>query len=311
MLRLLNRRLRALAVLGVAACGKKHDNRPALVADDTTTPAAATIVQAPPAGGSFAGEEGADLRADGRDEATRRADGTAEWSFELDSLDLRRKVTIRIALRSPESTTIVLRAIDAALPAPGMYGVMLPSTGASHHDPRMFRGDIHTTEAGSRRNYLLGSLNMDTVVIETPVDGGADSTIRGRIKFRGSRSADAKPGESTRDYVKHDVFGTFVAPQSMSAGPSVAVTPAMQEAVLRRALDGFVMTHMGAANADGAADSTKTTALARRFLESRWGGGAAVDSVMASGQAFHVRLRGRFVPTTCEVDSSNSQIVCR
>lgn len=301
-----NRRLCALALLGVAACEKKHDNRPALVADDTTTPAAATIMQPPPAGGSFTGEA-----SDGRPESTSRADGTAEWSYDLDSLDLRRKVTIRIALRTPDSTTVVLRAIDAALPAPGTYGVLLPSTGVSHHDSRTFRADIHTTEAGTRRNYVLGALDKDTVFIETPVEGGADSTIRGRIRLRGSRYADAKPGESTRDTMKHDVFGTFVAPQSMSAGPGVAVTPAMQEAVLRRALDGFVMTHTGGVNGDGAADSTKTTALARRFLESRWSGGAVVDSVLVSGQAYHVRLRGRFVPTICEVDGSNSQIVCR
>jgi len=287
-------RLSALALLGVAACGKKRDSRLALVVDDTTTPASATIVQPMPTGGSFTGEEGKDRA------SSARADGAAEWGFELDSLDLRRKVTIRIALRTPESAVIVLRAVDGAPPAPGTYRVMLPSTGASHHDPRTFRADIHTTESGTPRSYAPTASSVDSVFIEMPVDGGADSTIRGRIRLQGAS-----------DGATRSVAGTFVAPQSMSAGPNVIVTPEMQEHALRRALDGFMMTNAGSASRDGSADSTKKTALARRFLEGRWRDAAVVDSVFANGSAYHVRLRGRFVPTTCEVDSADPKIVCR
>jgi len=35
------------------------------------------------------------------------------------------------------------------------------------------------------------------------------------------------------------------------------------------------------------------------------------DSVFASGSAYHIRLRGRFAPTTCEIDSTDPKIVCR
>jgi len=287
-------RLSALALLGVAACSKKRENRLALVVDDTTTPAAATIVQPTPTGGSFTGEEV-------RDRGTStRADGTAEWGFELDTLDLRRKITIRIALRTPESTVIVLRAVDGAPPAPGTYRVMVPSAGMSHHDVRTFRADIHTIESGTRRSYTPDAATVDSVFVDVPVSGGADSTIRGRIRLQGSR-----------DGATHGVAGTFIAPQSMSAGPNVIVTPEMQETTLRRALDGFVMTNAGATSRDGAADSTKRTASARRFLEGRWRDAALVDSVFANGSAYHVRLRGRFVPTVCEVDSADPKVVCR
>ncbi len=287
-------RLSAFALFGVAACGKKRETRPALVVDDTTTPAAATIVQPMPTGGSFTGETAKNRM------TPTHADGTAEWGFELDSLDLRRKVTIRIALRTQESTMVVLRALDATPPGPGIYHVMRPSAGASHHDPRTFRADIHTTESGARHNYALGGSNADSVFIEMPVDGGADSTIRGRIRLQGAL-----------DGASHGIAGTFVAPQSMSAGPNVIVTPEMQENTLRRALDGFMMTNAGATNRDGPADSTRTTAMARRFLEGRWRDAAVVDSVFANGAAYHVRLRGRFAPMTCEVDGADPKIVCR
>lgn len=300
--------LGAAFFLAAVSCGRRHDT-----STDTTQPAlaTATATQVTPVFGSFAGDEGTDPRAEGRQEATRHVDGTAEWAYELDSLDLRRKVTIRIALHTPESTYVVLRALDDAPPAPGNYGVMLPATGLSHHDPRLFRADIHTMEVGHRRDYMLGMMKRDTVIIDAPTDGTADSTLRGRIRLRGSRYADAKPGQVIRDYVMHDVFGTFVAPQSSAAGPSVVVTPEMQERVLRRALDGFMMTNLGALNGDGAADSTKTSPLARRFLEGRWSAAAVIDSVMANGRTFHVRLRGRFAPTICEIDSKNTEIVCR
>src|SRR6516165_3211687 len=134
------RQLFALALLGGGACGQKRENRPALVGDDTTTPASATIVQPMPTGGSFAGEQGSNQI------APTHADGAAEWGYELDSLDLRRKVTIRSRIR--------------------LHGVH-----------------------------------------------GSAALV---------------------------VAGTFVAPQSMSAGPNVIVSPEMQERVLRRALDGFM-----------------------------------------------------------------------
>ena len=300
-----------LALLGAAACAGKSDKR-ADAAPDTSVPALATIVQAPPAGGTFVGEEGSDPRSEGRPEATVRAGGTAQWSYELDSLDLRRKVTIRIALNTPESTYVVLRALDDAPPAPGLYGTLLPATGVSHHDPHLFHADIHSTEVGRQRNYLLGSLNKDSVFIDPAPDGAPhDSTLRGRIRLRGSRFADQKGNEVLRDYVMHDVFGSFVAPQSMAAGPSVVVTPQMQEMTLRRALDGFMTTNMGAINGDGGMDSTMTSPLARRYLEARWGAAAVVDSLVASGRSYFIRLRGRFVPTMCEVDSRDTRILCR
>lgn len=301
-----------LVILGAAACGGKPDKRAALVDTTQSVPALATIVQAPPPGGSFSGEEGTDPRAEGGPEETKHAVGTAEWSYELDTLDLRRKVTIRIALRNAESTVVVLRALDDAPPAPGVYGVMLPATGTSHHDPRLFRADIHTAEVGAHRDYLLGMGKQDTVFVDAPPEGSAaDSTLRGRIRLHGFRYAEAKPGQVIRDYVMRDVFGTFVAPQSSAAGPSVVVTASMQELALRRALDGFMTTNMGAINGDGGRDSTLSSPLARRYLEARWGSAAVVDSLAVAGQSFHIRLRGRFAPTICEVDSRNTEIVCR
>lgn len=310
----LGRAIPLAAVALAPSCGGESDRRARVGESTRTAPAVAVAMQRPLAGGRVEVEEETDPSEEGRQEtmARARAEGFAEWALELDPFDLRRKVTIRIALRTPDSTLIVLRAIDSTPPAPGVYGVMLPSTGASHHDPQTFKADIHTTEVGQRRNYVLGGFDQDTVIIEAPPAGIADATLRGRIRLRGSRYADAKPGMGgLRDWVSRNVFGSFIAPRAAAPRPSVLVTPAMQEAVLRNALDGYVITNSGAINGDGPVDSTTTSERARRFLETRWSAAAVVDSVVVNGRAYHIRLRGRLVSMTCEVDSTDERITCR
>jgi hypothetical protein len=74
----------------------------------------------------------------------------------------------------------------------------------------------------------------------------------------------------------------------------------MQERVLRRALDGFMITSMGALNGDGDVDSTRDVVRARAFLESRWRESAIIERIAVTGQTYAITLRGRFVPVVGE-----------
>src|SRR6476659_5108876 len=84
--------------------------------------------------GQFVGRDSLDTRHEPATPGRVRSSvtGTATWTIELDSLDLRRKFTIRLALPAPSPVTIVLRAVDSLPPAPGTYELMIPSSGASH-----------------------------------------------------------------------------------------------------------------------------------------------------------------------------------
>lgn len=291
-----------------AACGRV--NR-APVRDSVVAQRAAPVVAtaaAQPAAGSFRGDESVKAESEGRPESVASVTGTAAWSIELDTVDLRRKLTIRIALNTPEATVIELRAADSVAPASGTYGIMLPSTGASHH-AGTYRVDMHATEAGRTRYYLGTGVQGDLVTIESPASGVADFSLTGRVNLSGDRYADATPGALLHDYASRRVTGVFVAPPSRGSPPEIVITPALQEKVLRRALDGFAITQSGASNGDGGVDSTTSSPLARSFLESRWGAAASIESITVNGQDSDIRLRGRYVPVTCSM-KNGGRVTC-
>jgi hypothetical protein len=239
----------------------------------------------------------------------RGVEGKASWAIELDTLDLRRKFTIRIILSGTAATTLVLRAADSTPPSPGRYTTLIPGTGVSHGDRRLVRADLAANEGGRERSYLPGGRFLDTLVFEPDAEPSR-RWVRGSLHIVATRYGDARAGADQALIVRL-VRGSFVA----SAGPEtpelVRVTADMQERVLRRALDGFVIAASGATNADGPADSTRTAARARRFLESRWRAAAHVDSLAADAGSFYVRLRGTHAGVTCDVSSSDEVIRCR
>ena len=259
--------------------------------------------------GTFVGRDSLDTRREPATPSRVRASvtGTATWTIELDSLDLRRKFTLRIALPVPAPVTIVLRAFDSLPPAPGTYDVMIASTGASHGSRWSMHGDVYAREGSHDRRYF--PLVTKIVVASVATDAG-QPLITGKLEMLSHRYADGKPGQMVFDNVMLRIDGDFAAHAAENPMPTIAVTPAMQEAVLQRAIDGFMITSAEAANGDGDADSTHETARARAFLESRWHHAAVIEKIEANGMQFVVRLRGRYAPVVCEASWKHEDAEC-
>ena len=259
--------------------------------------------------GTFVGRDSLDTRHEPATPGRVRSSvtGTATWTSELDSLDLRRKFTIRIELPAPAPVTIVLRAFDSLPPAPGAYDVMIASTGASHGSRWSMHGDVFAREGARDRRYF--PLVTKVVVASASTDAG-QPVITGKLEMLSHRYADGKPGQMVFDNVMLRINGDFAARAAENPTPTIAVTPAMQEAVLQRAIDGFMITSSEAANGDGDADSTHQTARARAFLESRWHHAAVIEKIEANGMQFVVRLRGRYVPVVCEASWKHEEAEC-
>jgi hypothetical protein len=259
--------------------------------------------------GTFVGRDSLDARKEAASTSRTRSDlrGSATWTIELDSLDLRQKFTLRFKIPEPSPVTIVLRSLDSLPPRPGQYTAMLTSTGASHSRPGALHGDVYTRERDRDRHYhIFGSRVLITSV--TMADGRP--IVTGNVEIRGERYADAPPKTLVFDYVQLDIRGEFAARAAPNTRPQVVVTSQMQESVLRRALDGFVITHSGAINGDGGADSTRQSEPARQFLASRWRDAAIIERAQATGMQYQVRLRGRHAPVVCDVESTTEEIDC-
>ena len=93
--------------------------------------------------------------------------GTATWTIELDSLDLRRKFTMRLDIPVPSPVTIVIRALDSLPLAIGSHRSMLPATGASLRPPRTLHADMYTVERGQRRHYTAPELKVTIIAVST------------------------------------------------------------------------------------------------------------------------------------------------
>ena len=204
--------------------------------------------------GTFVGRDSLDARKEAAAASRARSDlhGSATWTIELDSLDLRQKFTLRFEIPEPSPMTIVLRSLDSLPPRPGQYTVMIASTGASHSRPGTLNGDVYTRERDRDRQY---SMSRSRVLITSVTMAGGQPVVTGNVEMRGERYADAPPQTLVFDYVWLAIGGEFAARAAPTTRPRVVVTSRMQEVVLRRALDGFAITHAGAINGDGDADS--------------------------------------------------------
>lgn len=259
--------------------------------------------------GTFVGRDSLDTREEPATASRVRSfvDGVATWAMEFDSLDLRRKFTIRLTIPAPSPVTIVLRAVDTLAPAPGRYGMMNPSSGASHGSRRTMRGDVYAREGTRERTYFPQTSQV--VITSVSMESG-QPVVAGHLDMPSDRYADGIPGQVVFPYVRLKIAGDFAARVAPDMRPRIAVTPAMQKAVLVRALDGFMITNMGAANGDGDADSTRQSALARQFLESRWRDAAVIERVDVHGMRYDLRLRGRLAPVVCEMRSDREGTEC-
>ncbi|MCY7380261.1 MAG: hypothetical protein LH467_13105 [Gemmatimonadaceae bacterium] len=233
--------------------------------------------------------------------------GTATWSIELDSLDLRRKFTMRLEIPDPWPVTIVLRALDSLPLAAGSHRSMLPATGASHRLPRTVHADIYSVEGGQRRHYTPAELKVTITAVST-VRG--QPVVVGHVDARSMRYGERTPGQGLFPVVRLVVAGDFASRAAAEVRPRIVVTSRMQELVLARALDGFAITNTGAINGDGDADSTREATRARRFIESRWSDALEIEQMEVKGMEYQLRVRGRHAPVVCEVESVHGDIEC-
>src|SRR5829696_6750534 len=107
------------------------------------------------AAGSYVGTDSLDASHEPTTPSRRRGPsaGSASWAIELDTLDLRRKFTIRIQVATPTPVTIVLRGVDSLPLRAGRYLTMIPSSGASHSRPNEIHADVYTMEGERSRHY--------------------------------------------------------------------------------------------------------------------------------------------------------------
>jgi hypothetical protein len=226
----------------------------------------------------------------------RAIGGTARWRRELDSLDWREKLTVRVTLDAPDRGVFVARAAGPGLQ---QRTVIVASRGGQAYVPATLAEELPA--AGGRwaeQQTIFG----DSVVLEAMQGIDRSSMLRGRLRMGGyPRTSPVRGAQDLQRVV--EVRGEFAA----TFDPRPAAVPrtmsdSMQQAILKRAL-----WDAGAHWMDGmlhirANDSSFSNVLLRGYLVNRWSHVATVDSVSTDYTRLYVRLRGRLAPVTCEAD---------
>jgi hypothetical protein len=245
---------------------------------------------------------------DARDTTARArpVSGRAQWRLELDSLDWRRKVTIRIVLDGPDRAEYVIRTADSTDPGRVLY---MRNNASSHADRRYFTGRISLLGASDPRRYTDFSTVRDSVTF-VPGYGRASGnrTLRGTVDLQGYREFSApKKGEFFGQQATRILRGSFAATFDPRPEPVPrTMTAAVQRGILDRALFDFGINYANQLMHLGQGDSTLDNRLARGYLASRWGNAATVDSIDVDYRHVYVRLRGRYLPIRCELDGGRT-----
>lgn len=262
--------------------------------------------------GLFLGSDSLTEGAPRRAVSNRRAlTGRATWRIETDTVDLRRKVTVRVrAIDAELGATIVLRGVDTLGRWPA-YDGRAPNRGAMGTKLRTSpRSELRVTLRDTTRSYQH---SLRDLVLVGSSAGTVRPIVRGRFIAAGQPSY-AWPLDPEQP--KYWLTGQFVAVHDASPAPVVTVTEVMQRAVLERAVLSFLLTHSEMnvypqpSDGDDYRDSVQTTAGARRFLLKHWGHAVRIDTLTVKGKDFQVRLRGLFINSTCEAASPDKQVVC-
>src|SRR5258708_21400301 len=226
---------------------------------------------------------------------------TATATTEIDTIDWRPKFTVRIQLNSPDTSALVIRAANEKHPEARSHGVKILSTGASHANPGFVSAALMALEDGRPQPYMINN----QVTFDSSDSSGA---VRGAFELVASRYAE--DGQMIHKIVWRHLNGAFAATHNPVPELPPKMTAQLQERILRRALDGYIITWSGAINGDGDASSTQSPALAREFLSSRWDAAMTIDSLSTSPQHTYVRLRGRYVPIVCSLSDEHDDIRC-
>ena len=254
--------------------------------------------------GTFAIVDSTAARAnDPRSFSVRTLAGNAAWRLELDPTDWRTKWTVRLSMSPPDSGMIIIRWATADRPQPGAYQVKRIGIGYSHADARFVTVSFLAREGGTVQEYSVGQPSR---VVVSNADSGI---VTGSIAYIADRYVDDRASGGSGSWAVRRGGGSFQA----TAGPPVrqpSMTAALQERILWGALDVFAVTWIGAINGDGPADSTKTVAKARAFLEARWSEALIIDSLATNTQGFYVRAHGKIIPIVCVVTEHDSAPRC-
>jgi hypothetical protein len=230
------------------------------------------------------------------------ATGMASSGIEIDTLDFRPKWTMRLRLAGPDSMEIVLRCADTLPPEPRPYEIMILATGASHADPRYLAGELTVHENGARRRLILGG-SRDRVTFGAAKEGaipGAIAVVGSRIDF---------DAQGSRQWRYRGLEANFTA---RTVRPSASVsrpTPGSEVRMMRRALNGVLMSFYGAINGDGEL-TDRTSAGVRAFIERRWRPAIEVDSVRVRGDSVWLRLRGARFGVRCAQSGHDLHPTC-
>jgi hypothetical protein len=273
-------------------------------AQRSTAPSAIAVTSLPP--GTFRGS--LVMKDDARDTVARTlpaVTGTAQWRIELDSLDWRRKITIRITLPGPEHAVYVIRTADSTAPQRVLHVTNL----SPHANPTYFTAVMIPSGTADQRPYGNWVITDSVTFVPGPERASGDRTLRGTVRLEGSRdfALQKKPGERYRQQAQRTLDGVFAATFDPRPEPVPrTMTPALQRAIMDQALYDFGINWMNQLMHLGQGDSTLDNRLARGYLASRWGNAATVDSIDVSYRHAYVRLRGRYVPITCALDGDRA-----
>jgi hypothetical protein len=237
--------------------------------------------------------------------------GTAQWRFELDSLDWRRKLTLHLALHGPEHAEYIIRTAGASAPRGTLHVKNVP---LSHSDSRYFTVKMTVRELGVQRVYDTWQNIVDTITFAGVDSLSPDAVLRGTVNLMGFHSF--AEGQHERDGDRGQLTlrilnGSFAATFDPRPLPSpTTMSYALQKTILRRALDEFASVWMAGIVNPSVADSTKDNGRARAYLRSRWSEAAGIDSVAVGSKALYVRLSGRYAPVSCVITYDSNAPLC-
>jgi len=229
--------------------------------------------------------------------------GSATYAVETDTFDFRRKWTVRLRFPGPDSMEMALRYGDSIPPRPGHYGLQLLATGASQARGSV-AGALRVWEGTRWRDYVVGSFD-DSVRFAAGPRGSAAGTVAvvgGRIDQ--SDAATRPVGIWRFRGLRVDFDARRVA-----SPPAPVPDAAAEDRIMRRAIDGLMITWSGAINGDGTI-APRTAAGVRAFLMARWSATLAVDSVAVQGEDLWIRLRGVHAGRRCWQGVRDYRIAC-
>lgn len=219
----------------------------------------------------------------------------ATWRFELDSLDWRYRLTIRIPVARPRARVLVIRTASTAPPRAAVQ--MRSITSETNVDPAKAMAWVETPGTPSEPRHPVHTFDSLAFAVDTPLTRA--SVIRGHHEF--IILADESTGARLPGLPR--LVGDFAA--TWDPTPSVrprTMSDSLQSAILQRALWDAGAHWMESQIHIVPGDSSHDGRLLKAFLLDRYGAALTVDTVETDFKRVFMRVRGRYRPLVCEMD---------